>query len=112
MISNSEIVHTPERRLKPRIECNYLARIQGEDGNGMKFEEDGRSINLSRNGMYVLLNREIPIGVELSIRLAVPTGLLDMKTSNLAVHGTVVRGDLHSGVKYGIAIKFQKYRFI
>ena len=110
--SNSENVYMPERRLKPRIKCSYPARIQGHDSDGQRFEGDGRSTNLSRNGMYVLLDREIPVGEVISIRLALPTGLLEIGTSNLSVQGTVIRGEQHSEMNYGIAVKFQNFRFL
>ena len=109
---NFDSTSIPERRLKPRIVCDCPARIQGHDGNGRKFEEDGRVVNLSRYGMYVLLNRVIPCGIELSIRMALPTGILKLGTTKLAVHGTVVRGELCSGTSYGIGLQFERYRFL
>jgi hypothetical protein len=111
MKPNPEYVLIPERRLKSRTDCNYPTRIKGVDCNGVKFELEGRSTNISRNGLYILLDREIPVGAEVSIRLAVPTGLLDVKTSNLAVTGVVMRNESKNGSGYGIAIKFKAYRF-
>ena len=108
----ADIVYIPERRLKPRIRCDCPARILGRDKNGMKFEEDGRAVNLSRSGVYIYLNREIPNGTDLSIRLALPTGYLELGTSKLALEGRVVRGELRSETVFGIAVEFQKYRFM
>jgi hypothetical protein len=110
--SNSEIVYIPERRLKPRFKCHCPARIRGHDPNGKPFEEEGSAINLSRSGVYVILNREIPIGMELSLRIAFPTGLLKLGTSKLAVRGVIVRGEARSDTTYGIAVKFEEYRFL
>jgi len=112
MNSFSDVVYLPERRIKPRIRCDCPARIQGHDENGKKFEEDGRAINLSRSGLYILLNREITNGMDLSIRLALPTGYLDLGTSKLALEGKVVRGELRSETVFGIAVEFQNYRFV
>ncbi len=112
MKSNSENGQIVERRLKPRFECDYLTRIHGQDADGNRFEEDGRTLNLSRIGMYLVINREIPKGAEVSIRVALPTGLLSPQSSNLSVKGTVVREEPYSGTKYGIAINFQRFRFI
>jgi hypothetical protein len=105
-------VYIPERRLKPRIKCDCPARISGHDENGIKFEEDGRAVNLSRSGVYISLNREIPNGTELSIRLALPTGYLELGTSKLALEGTVTRGELRSETVFGIAVELKKFRFI
>ena len=112
MVFSSNVVYIPERRQKPRTRCDFPARIQGHDKNGKKFEEDGRAINLSRRGVYITLNREIPTGTELAIKLALPTGYLNLGTSKLVVGGKVVRGELRSETVFGIAVEFEKYRFI
>ena len=101
-----------ERRLRPRCKCDYSARIRGRDEDGNLFQVDGKATNLSRNGVYLIVNRDIPKGMELSIRIAFPTGSLELGTSKLVVRGTVVRGELFSEKTYGIAVKFDKYRFL
>ncbi|HEX7557304.1 MAG TPA: PilZ domain-containing protein [Leptolinea sp.] len=108
----AEIGYSPERRLKPRFICDYPALIQGFDENGLSFQEKGRAINLSRNGVNIVMNREILIGMELSISLAFNTNLLQLETPRLILHGTVVRGQFLSDTLYQIAIKFQEYKFI
>jgi hypothetical protein len=108
----AEIGHYPERRKKPRFQCDYAANIQGFELNGEFFQIEGRVINLSRNGVNIRLNRKIPNGMEISIRIAFPTGLLELGTSNLAVHGQVVRSESLSETIYGVAVKFQDYRFL
>lgn len=108
----SENNYVPERRLKPRIDCDCSAVIRGYDEFGKKFEEGGRVTNFSRIGMYVLLNREIPNGSELDIRMSLSTGIPELGTSSLVVRGTVVRGEICSEMIYGIGVKFLKYRFI
>jgi hypothetical protein len=107
-----EIGHYPERRKKPRYQCDYPANIQGFELNGEFFQIEGRVVNLSRNGVNIRLNREIPDGMEISIKIAFPTGLLDLGTTNLAVHGKVVRSENLSETICGIAVKFQDFRFI
>ncbi len=109
---SSEFVTSRERRGKPRIICDCSAVIQGHDAFGKKFEEAGRVINFSRIGMYILLHREIHTGAELLIRMALPTGKLELGTSRLVVHGTVVRGEVRPGAIYGIGVMYEKYRFI
>jgi hypothetical protein len=112
MTTISEISYIAERRQKPRFMCNYSALIQGCDAKGEFFQVEGRATNLSRNGVFITLNREISSGTELAIRLAFDTKALDLGTSTLAVHGTVVRSALQSEANYGIAVIFQDYRFI
>ncbi len=110
--TKSETTYISERRLKPRCICNYPARLTGLDENRKKIEEDGRAVNLSRSGIFILLNREIPTGSPLLIRVALPTGFLNLGTSKLALHGTVVRGSAVSESTYGIGVKIDEYRFV
>jgi PilZ domain len=109
---HSEFGYFPERRLKPRFTCDYPAEIKGYDENGKVFHVKGRAVNLSRNGVNLALDKEIPCGTELSISLVFNTNSLKLGTSTLVVHGTVVRGESHSDKTYNIAVKFQEYRFI
>jgi hypothetical protein len=102
----------PERRLKPRITCDYFAWIQGRDEDGGVFEEAGKAVNLSQSGAYLMVCREIAMGSELSIKISIPSGSLKLGTSKLAVRGKVVRGEFRSETSYGIAVRFQYYRFL
>jgi hypothetical protein len=101
-----------ERRLKPRMKCNYPAVVQGQVNGGKKFREEGRVINLSRCGIYMVLNQVIPDGKEVSIRIALPTGMLEFGSSKLATSGTVVRSESRLDGTFGVAIKFQNYRIL
>lgn len=101
-----------ERRSKPRMVCNYPAYVRGKNEEGKNFEEPARVINMSSGGVYLLLNRAIPSGEELSIRIAMPTGSLDLGSSKLATNGTVVRGEAKTKGIFGIAVKFNSYRFV
>ncbi len=112
MSTNPDSINFLERRLKPRFKCDYPAWLQGHDENGKLFEEIGKAINLSRSGVYILVNREIPEGMELTIRISLPTENPKLGTSKLAVRGMVVRGEFHSETIFGIAVKFKEYRFL
>jgi hypothetical protein len=112
MSSIPEIVDILERRRKPRFKCDYPARIRGHDVNGKSFLKEGRAVNLSRTGVYILMDREITQGAELTIRITFPDGLFKQGTTILALHGTVLRCEFHSENLYGVAIQFQKYRFV
>jgi hypothetical protein len=112
MGTDLKIDRVPERRQEPRSKCDFIARIRGHDENGKPFEEFGKAVNLSRHGVYILLNRKIPNGMKLSIRIAIPNGYLELGTSKLAVHGMVVRSEYHSEMVYGIAVKFHEFKFV
>ena len=86
--------------------------IQGQDGSGKKFKEKGRVVNLSRNGVFLLLNQVIPDCYEVSLHIAFPTGILEYGSSKLATTGTVVRRELCLDGTFGVAIKFQNVRFL
>jgi hypothetical protein len=101
-----------ERRGKSRITCNFAAIVRGRDENGMEFEENTKVIDLSASGTYLLLNHTVYSGKELSVRIALPTGSLELGTSKLATKGIVVRREPHTTGNFGIAVKFTHYRFL
>ena len=101
-----------ERRIKPRMECDYPVIIQGREIGGTKFKEKGRVINLSRNGMFVLLDEAIPDCVEVSVQIILFTGCEEFQSSKLATTGTVVRRENIYDEAFGIAIKFQRFRIL
>jgi hypothetical protein len=101
-----------ERRSKSRITCNFAAIVRGREENGREFEENANVMNMSAGGAYLILNREIQVGDELAVRIALPTGSLKTGTSKLATKGIVLRGEEINYVSYGIAVKFTSYRFL
>jgi hypothetical protein len=103
--------HAIERRLTPRIICDFSAIVRGFDPQGQKFEEKARVINLSATGIYVQILCPIQIGANLSVQVAFPTGSLRWGTSNLDLQGSVVRSEMQSDGVSGIAIRFYTYRF-
>ena len=66
-----------ERRLKPRMKCNYVAIVRGVDARGNRFSEERRVVNLSRSGIYRSLKRAVQNGEKVTIRIAMPTGSLE-----------------------------------
>jgi len=112
MENNSETAPLLERRIKPRMKCNYPAMVQGQDGTGKKFNNKGRVVNLSRSGIFVLLNQAITDCSEVSVHIAFPTGILEYGSSKLATTGSVVRRELSQDGTFGVAISFQNVRFI
>ena len=108
-ISNTQFV---ERRVKPRIACNYPAVVKGHDTCGKKFEQDGRVINLSRGGAYALLRHPINDGDVLYVQIAFPTGSLLWGTPKMATSAVVVRSEMKVDGVVGIAIQFVSFKFL
>jgi hypothetical protein len=101
-----------ERRMKPRINCDYPAILQGRDALDRKFAENARVINLSASGIFVVTQCSIQNNTEVQVKIALPTRSLKWGTSNLATSGNVVRNELQSDGAVGIAIHFQGYKFL
>ena len=101
-----------ERRGKPRMKCSYRAMVRGLSQAGKKFEESATVLNLSASGAYIMLNRLIQIGQDLSVKIAFPTGSLELGSANLNTKGVVVRKETLSEGVLGVAIILQGYRFI
>jgi hypothetical protein len=101
-----------ERRSKSRITCNFAAIVRGRDEYGREYEENASVINMSAGGAYLKLKREITVGEELAVRIALPTGSLKTGTSKLSTRSVVLRGEEIDYTAYGIAIKFTSYRFL
>jgi hypothetical protein len=94
------------------MKCNYPAKIQGREGNGKRFEETGRVVNMSRNGIFMLMNRAILDSYQVSVQIALPTGILEYGSSKLITTGTVVRSEPFPDGTFGVAIKFQNVRYL
>jgi len=101
-----------DRRIKPRIVCDYPAIIEGYDSSGNKFNDDGKLSNLSASGVYMWANRNIENGSKLSVTILLTSGQLDIDTPKIATNGIVVRTEPQMDGTYGIAIKFNKYKFL
>jgi hypothetical protein len=101
-----------ERRIKPRMKCSYPARVKGKGIGGEKIDEEGRVVNLSRCGLYVILGRDLPLSMDLSIKIAMPTGILEFASSRLAIKGSVVRSDPCPGGERGIAVRFENFKYL
>jgi hypothetical protein len=100
-----------DRRIKPRVACDYPAFIEGYDGNGIKYVEDAKLSNLSGSGLFMRANRKIENGSKLSVTIILASTLIDKNTPKIATNGTVVRTEPQIDGTCGIAVKFSSYRF-
>ena len=103
---------TLDRRVKPRIECDYQAIVEGFDCAGIKYRGQGRLINLSAGGLFLVINRDIENGSKLSVIVHLSKSPLDADAPKLATNGIAVRTELQIDGTCGVAVKFQNYRFI
>lgn len=103
---------TPDRRIKPRIECEYPAIVEGQDDNGTKYDEKARLANLSASGLFMLTNRYIESGSRLSVTVHLCNSFNDNESPKLATNGVVVRTEPKSNGMCGIAVLFSHYRFL
>ncbi len=103
---------TPDRRLKPRIECDYPAVYEGSDDDGGKYNDQAKLANLSASGLYMLANRQIENGTKLSVTVMLSSAFDDRDAPKLATSGVVVRSEHRFNGTCGIAIKFTHYRFL
>ncbi len=102
---------TSDRRLKPRITCDYPAVIKGRDGRGNKYEENGKLANLSASGLFMWVNRDIPPGSRLTITVYLSSPGLENKSHKLSTNCIVVRSEPQASEQCGVAVKFTSYRF-
>lgn len=103
---------TPDRRLKPRIECDYSAVIEGYDDDGEKYNDQAKLANLSASGLFMVANRRFENGSKLSVTVLLSNSFNDDDAPKLATSGIVVRIEPKTNGTCGVAVKFNHYRFL
>ncbi len=103
---------TPDRRIKPRIECEYPAIIEGHDEDGYKYNDQAKLANLSASGLFMLTNRYIENGSKLAVTVLLCNSLDESDPPKLATNGIVVRTEPRANGMCGVAIMFNHYRFL
>jgi hypothetical protein len=103
---------TPDRRMKPRIKCDYPAIIRGIDVTGTKYLNHAKLDNLSASGLYMLANNYVENGSKLSVTILLSNSSVDDEAPKLSTNGIVVRTEPQTNGLFGIAVKFTKYRFM
>lgn len=102
---------TSDRRVKPRVVCDYPAIIEGIDIQGNKYEESGKLANLSASGLFMWVTRYVELGSKLSVTILLCNAALDTDSPKLATNGIVVRTEPQNDGTCGVALKFNHYRF-
>lgn len=103
---------TTDRRVKPRIKCDYPAIIEGTNANGTKYIDNGKLDNLSASGLYMLANNNVQNGSKLSVTILLSNSSIDDEVPKLSTNGIVIRTEPQTNGMFGIAVKFYKYRFM
>jgi hypothetical protein len=111
-VAEIKMYTTPDRRVKPRIECDYPAIVEGYETDGSKYNEQARLANLSASGLFMLADRYIENGTKLTVTVLLSNPSEDDEVPKLATNGTVVRTEVKMDGKCGIAVKFSNYRFL
>lgn len=103
-----------ERRIKPRINCAYPAKVSGQDSSGRLFDESTTIDNISSSGLHVLLKKEIQpkAGLAVIFRFSKTSPLGKGTGPLIAVEGNVVRIQKQMDGTYSVAIKIQNHRFL
>ncbi len=101
--------NSQDRRIKPRVTCDYPLIIDGHDGDDK--DDNARLANLSASGLYMLANRKIEPGSLICITVLLASTLTDQDSPKISTNGTVVRIEPQFDGRYGIAVKFNHYRF-
>lgn len=102
-----------EQRAKPRISVPFPADVVGRDDKGRAFSITTVLDNVSGSGLYLRLMPCVDQGAKLSIvvKLPTPSDLVDTEPS-FAIEGIVVRAEEKSGGACGVAVTFDRVRFI
>ena len=102
-----------DQRAKPRIAVPFPADVQGKDDQGREFSVTTVLDNVSGNGLYLRMMPCVDIGAKLSIllRLLTPSDQADTEPY-FAIEGVVVRAEEKTGGACGVAVTFDRVRFM
>lgn len=101
---------TQERRQKARIKEPFPARIWGFASGDLPFNVDGVVDNMSSTGLYVKSPKPVDTGSDVRLIVHLLSGPASGVTASL--HGRILRSELLTDGKYGLAISISKHRFL
>ena len=102
-----------ERRLKPRIYDDFVAKVRGIDASQERFVEHTVVENLSASGLYMKLPRRVGLEARILIILHLLFPSVEPEIELLvAFRGVVIREEQQCGQMCGVAIRFTHYRFL
>jgi hypothetical protein len=112
MLQTGQTTKQEERRIKPRVHCDYPAAIFSPTGQAGMPGENGRVINLSSSGIYLVTRQPFQHNEDVMVKIALSTEPLASEPYRLTTLGNVIRCETRADGKMGLAIKFKDYKFL
>ena len=106
----SDDVHERERRRSPRLNHPFPATLRGTDAMGQWVDIDTVLDNMSANGLYVRISRQLEPGARITVGIALKRSDQWEPTACVAMRGVVMRVEQPRRGEYGTAIAFKRYR--
>ena len=102
-----------ERRVKMRIAGPLPVRVRLRGRDGEVFKADSIAENISTDGIYLRLGRQVETGTELLLVVQFSRGLTRTRqAARVAARGVVLRVEPAPGGSYGVAIEIRRHRFL
>ena len=99
-----------ERRAKPRSQNKMTARVWGVDRDDQPFSLDCVLDNISASGLYLRLPRRMKFSALISLAVLLPDAPVNGRF--VAIHGSVIRGQMEHDGHAGVAVKIIEHSFI
>jgi hypothetical protein len=116
--SSSRMVPHPERvqgerRSKPRVDISLPAAVRAHPASGKRFKTGALLANMSANGMFLHIDRNIHVGerIFVFVRLSPDLESGDLRPQ-IAASGTAVRTEVLPDGSFGIGVKLHHHRFL
>ena len=100
-----------EKQAKPQIACDYPAIVEGTNEDGSRYRKNACLANLSASGLYMIIDRRVEKGAELSITIFLSNEIDNTDTLKIVTRGIVVDSEQIADGSCGIEFKFTAYRF-
>jgi len=110
--SPSQPTHLSERRHEPRVACTLPAIVRHITSSGSRISEPARIINFSMANLYLQVNTAVEVGEHLLILFWFDPHPEKTQSQALAVRGTARRVERIPNGTFGVAVHFERHRFV
>lgn len=90
----------------------FHAKVEGKDDTGQEFIIQTVLDNLSSSGLYLRIMPCVEEGAKLAIELGLPPPTVSDDATRFAIEGVVVRRENRIGGAFGLAVNFDRVRFL